>query len=51
MGMSKRGQCCHLVRRGEVRSPGNSLLWVFGQANPAPTAGDGIDRFSFDTLP
>uniref|UniRef100_UPI0025AA1B37 hypothetical protein n=2 Tax=uncultured Phocaeicola sp. TaxID=990718 RepID=UPI0025AA1B37 len=24
---------------------------VFGQANPAPTADDGIDRFSFDTLP
>jgi hypothetical protein len=23
--------------RGEVRSPENSLLCVFGQANPAPT--------------
>ena len=33
------------------RSPENSLLCVFGQANPAPTADDGIGRFSFDTLP
>ena len=49
--MSKRGQCCRFVRRGEVRSPENSLLCVFGQANPAPTAGDWIGRFSFDTLP
>ena len=31
-----------LARRGEVRSPENSLLCVFGQANPAPTADDGI---------
>ena len=31
-----------LVRRGEVRSPKNSLLCVFGQANPSPTADDGI---------
>ena len=37
--------------RGEVRSPENSLLCVFGQANPAPTADDGIGRFSFDTTP
>ena len=28
-----------------------SLLYVFGQANPAPTADDGIGRFSFGTLP
>ena len=27
------------------------LLYAFGQANPAPTADDGIGRFSFDTLP
>ena len=40
-----------LVCRGEVRSPENSLLCVFGQANPAPTADDWIDWFSFDTLP
>ena len=39
-----------LVGRGEVRSPENSLFCVFGQANPAPTADDGIDRFGFDTL-
>ena len=39
-----------LARRGEIRSPENSLLCVFGQANPAPTADDGIDRFGFDTL-
>ena len=36
--------------RGEVHSPENSLLCVFGQANPAPTADDGMGRFSFDTL-
>ena len=36
--------------RGEVRSPENSLLCVFWQANPAPTADDGIGRFRFDTL-
>jgi len=42
---------CRLVRRGEVRSPENSLLYAFGQANPAPPADDGIGRFSFDTLP
>ena len=36
-----------LARRGEIRSPENCLLCVFGQANPAPTADDGIDRFSF----
>ena len=23
--------------RGAVRSPENSLLWIFGQVNPAPT--------------
>ena len=40
-----------LARRDEIRSPENCLLCVFGQANPAPTADDGIDRFSFDTLP
>ena len=51
MGLSKRGDCYHLVRRGEVRSPENSLFCVFGQANPAPTADDGIGRFSFDILP
>ena len=39
-----------LVCRGEVCSPENSLLCVFGQANPAPTADDGIGRFRFDTL-
>ena len=27
-----------LARRGEIRSPENCLLCVFGQANPAPTA-------------
>ena len=32
------------------RSPENSLLCVFGQANPAPTTDDWIDWFSFDTL-
>ena len=31
-----------LARRGEIRSPENSLLCVFGQANPAPTVDDGI---------
>ncbi|MEQ2954969.1 hypothetical protein [Phocaeicola massiliensis] len=51
LSVSKRGKCCRLVHRGEVRSPENSLLCVFGQANPAPTADDGIDRFGFDTLP
>ena len=40
-----------LACRGEIRSPENSLLCVFGQANPAPTADDGIDRFGFDTIP
>ena len=40
-----------LARRGEIRSPENSLLCVFGQANPAPTADNWIARFSFDTLP
>ena len=40
-----------LACRGEIRSPENSLLCVFGQANPAPTADDGIGRFSFGTLP
>ena len=40
-----------LARRDEIRSPENSLLCVFGQANPAPTADDGIGRFSFDTTP
>ena len=42
-------QNCRFVRRGKVRSPENSWLYVFGQANPAPTADDGIGRFSFDT--
>ena len=37
------------VRRGEVRSPENSLLCVFGQATPAPTVDDWIVRFRFDT--
>ena len=49
-GVSKRGYYCRLVGRGEVRSPENSLFCVFGQANSAPTADDGIDRFGFDTL-
>ena len=40
-----------LARRGEIRSPENCLLCVFGQANPAPTADNWIARFSFDTLP
>ena len=44
-------QNCRFVRRGKVRSPENSWLYVFGQANPAPTADDGIGRFSFDTPP
>ena len=44
-------QNCRLVRRGEVRSPENSWLCVFGQANPAPTDDDGIGHFSFGTLP
>ena len=39
------------TRRGEIRSPENCLLCVFGQANPAPTADNWIARFSFDTLP
>jgi hypothetical protein len=39
------------VRRGEVRSPENSLLCVFGQAPSASTADDWIGRFGFDTLP
>ena len=43
-------KCCRLVRRGEVLSPENSLLYVFGQANPAPTADDGIGRFCFGIL-
>ena len=38
-----------LARRDEIRSPENCLLCVFGQANLAPTADDGISRFSFDT--
>ena len=42
-------KCCRLARRGEVRSPENSLLCVFGQANPPPTVDNLIDRFSFDT--
>ena len=29
-----------LACRGEIRSPENSLLCVFGQANPAPAADD-----------
>ena len=37
--------------RGEVHSPENSLLCVFGQATPASTADDWIGRFGFDTLP
>jgi len=48
---AKHWQCCYWVRRGEVRSPENSLPCVFGQANPAPTADDWIGWFSFDTLP
>lgn len=34
--------------RGEVRSPENSLLCVFGQATPAPTADNRIGHLSFD---
>ena len=33
-----------LARRGEIRSPENCLLCVFGQANLAPTADDEISR-------
>ena len=40
-----------LACRGEIRSPENSLLCVFGQATPASTADDWIGRFGFDTLP
>ena len=36
--------------RGEVHSPENSLLCVFGQATPVPTADDWIGHFSFVTL-
>ena len=36
--------------RGEVRSPENSLLCVFGQATPAPTADNRIGHLSFDIL-
>ena len=36
--------------RGEVHSPENSLLCVFGQATPVPTADDWIGHFSFATL-
>ena len=49
-GVSKRGYCCRLVRRGESCSPEKSLFCVFGQANPAATADDGIGRFCFGTL-
>ena len=35
----------------EICSPENSLLCVFGQANPAPTVNDLAGWFSFDTLP
>ena len=45
-GVSKRGQCCRVVRRGKVRSPENSLLCVFGQASPAPT-----DKITILSLP
>ena len=40
-----------LACRGEIRSPENSLLCVFGQANPALTADGWIGHFSFETLP
>ena len=40
-----------LARRGEIRSPENCLLCVFGQATPAPTSDNWIARLSFDTLP
>ena len=36
-----------LIGRGEVRSPENSLLCVFGQATPAPVVDDLRDCFSF----
>jgi len=42
---------CNRGGGGGVRPPENSLLCVFGQATPAPTADDGIGRFSFDTTP
>ena len=39
------------MRRGRVRLPEDTKQTVFGRANLAPTADDGIARFSFDTLP
>ena len=33
-----------LARRGEIRSPENCLLCVFGQASPAPTTDNWIAR-------
>ena len=37
------------ANRGKICSPENSLLCVFGQANPAPTVNDLAGWFSFDT--
>ena len=49
--VSKCGQCCLWVRRGRGRLPEDTKQTVFGRVNLAPTADDGIARFSFDTLP
>ena len=49
--VSKCGQCCLLVPRGRVRLPEDTKQTVFGRADLAPTADDGIGRFSFGTLP
>ena len=49
--VSKCGQCCRFVRRGRVRLPEDTKQTVFGRASLAPTADDGIGRFSFGTLP
>ena len=39
-----------MVPRGRVRLPEDTKQTVFGRADLAPTADDGIGRFSFDTL-
>ena len=49
--VSKCGQCCLLVPRGRVRLHEDTKQTVFGRADLAPTADDGIGRFSFGTLP
>ena len=40
-----------MVPRGRVRLPEDTKQTVFGRADLAPTADDGIGRFSFGTLP